>query len=473
MRAIIGNSMLAFGLFFSLSLPSAAQENNSQATQTEGENPQLGQTSGAAQRTVSPHAGGSDPNLPQPESKAAALSGNPQFPTQDSEQVKQRKFVAPDVPKSVARVTSYSGKYFAIRFGFVGVYDYDAFSQDANSKTQVGTQHDQWSDRSTRFMLIGGIGPESYRVHYFVSYEWNGFDANQNKKPTWDFTDLAVTAPVGKLGALTFGKTKEFFMYEPTGDATFLPFYERILNPFFTSRSVGIVLSNTVLHKRMTYSGGWFNDWWVHGQPFDGSSNHFTTRVTGLVSINEEGSKYLHVAMDGRYVGASDGVIDLRGRPESSVASNYVDTGNILASNQRELAFEGLWNHNNYSVLTEYVRAWVNATQVANPSFYGFYVAGSWIITGEHRPYDRNVGFARRPIPQHRWGAFEVDARYSHLDLDDKSVDGGVLDKGLLELSWYPNRFWRLAVAGGYASLDRAGLNGSTAILQTRIQFLY
>ena len=44
-------------------------------------------------------------------------------------------------------------------------------------------------------------------------------------------------------------------MYEPTGDATFLPFYERLLNPVFTSRNVGFVLSNTVFQKRMTYSG--------------------------------------------------------------------------------------------------------------------------------------------------------------------------------------------------------------------------
>jgi len=473
MKLIIGNFLFALGLVLGLCLPLSAQENNPQAAQTTDEKQLPEQTPGTGQTPQSPHAGGTNPNLPQPESKAEALSGDPQLPTQDSAEVKQRKFVAPDVPKSVARWTSYHGKYFAIRFGFVGVYDYDAFSQDANSKTQVGTQHDQWSNRSTRFMLIGGIGPESYQMHYFVSYEWNGFDGAQNKKPTWDFTDLALTFPVGKLGALTFGKTKEFFMYEPTGDATFLPFYERILNPFFTSRNVGFVLSNTILKKRMTYSGGWFNDWWVQGRPFDGSSNHFTTRVTGLVSINGDGSRYLHVGVDARYAGATEGLIQLRGKPESSVASNYVDTGNILASNQRELAFEGLWNHDNYSVLTEYVQSWVNATQVANPSFYGVYIDGSWIITGEHRPYDRNVGFARRIIPQHRWGAFELDARYSHLGLDNKSVNGGVLDKGLLELSWYPNRFWRFAVAGGYASLDRAGLNGSTAILQTRIQFLY
>jgi phosphate-selective porin OprO and OprP len=473
MNLIIGNSLVALGLVLGLSLPLSAQENDSQAVQTAGNKPLPEQTPGTERKPESPHAGGTDPALPQPHSKAEALSESPQSPSEDSEKVKQRKFVAPEVPKEVTRLTSYRGEYFAVRFGFAGVYDYNSFSQDATSKAQVGAQRDQWDNRSTRFMLIGAIGPQSYQMHYFASYEWNGFDAPQNKKPSWDFSDVALTFPVGKLGALTVGKNKESFMYEMVGDAAFLPSLERILNPFSTTRNVGVLLSNAVFDKRMTYAGGWFNDWWVQKRPFDGSSNQFTTRITGLLSINEDGSKYLHAGAGVRYAGATDGAIQLRGKPESDVTSYYVDTGKIPASNQKEFGFEGLWNHDNFSVLTEYVRSYVNATQFANPSFYGLYVTGSWIITGEHRPYDRNVGFARRLIPEHRWGAFELAARYSRLDLDDKSVHGGVLDKGLLDLSWYPNRWWRFAIAGGFTSLDRAGRVGYMTALQTRIQFVY
>jgi phosphate-selective porin OprO and OprP len=473
MRITIGNLLLALGLVLGLSLQLSAQENSPQATQTTDQKQPPEQPPSAGQKPASRYAGGTDPNLPQFESKAAALSGSPVFPTQDSAEVKQRKFVAPDVPEKVTRWTSYSGEYFAIRFGLAVLADYDAFWQDSNSYTQVGAQRDQWDDRSTRFMLSGGIGPESYRVHYFASYAWNGFDAPQNKKPTWNFSDLIFTFPVGKLGAITFGKSKEPFVYEMVGDAAFLPSLERVLNPFFNSRNVGVTLSNTLFEKRVTYSAGWYNDWWVQKRPFDGSSNQFAARITGLLSINEDGSKYLHVGAGVRYAGATDGVIQLRGKPESDVTSFYVDTGKIPASNQKEFGFEGLWNHDNFSILTEYVRSQVDATQFANPSLYGVYVTTSWIITGEHRPYDRNVGFARRLIPQHRWGAFELAARYSHLDLTDKSVHGGVLDKGLLDFSWYPNRWWRFGVAGGFTSLNRASLIGYTTALQTRIQFVY
>jgi phosphate-selective porin OprO and OprP len=425
------------------------------------------------QKPDSTYAGGNDPDLPQPKSKAEALSGIEQLSSQDSEAVKKREFATPDLPPKWARVPSYHGKYFSTTLGFVALADYNAFSQDSDSITQVGRQRDQWDDRSVRFILVGTIGPESYQMHYYASYSWNGLDAHQNNMKTWNIPDLIITAPVGKLGALTFGKTKEPFVYEIVGDATFLPSLERVLNPFFTSRDVGLELSNRVFKKRMTYTGGWFNDWWVQKKDFDKVGNHFATRVTGLISINDDGSRYLHVGGSARYAGADAGVIRLKGKAESNVTSNYVDTGNIPASNQKEFGLEALWTRDRYSILTEYVHSEVNATQVANPSFNGFYATGSVFLTGEHRPYDRNVGFARRPIPRRRWGAVELTARYSRLDLNDKSIHGGLMDKGTLDLNWFLNRRCKIGVSGGFANLDRAGLNGFTEILQTRMQYVF
>ena len=317
----------------------------------------------AGQGPDSVHAGGADPHLPQPESKADALSGGTQFTTQDSLEVKQRQFATPGVPNAAERYTSYRGEHFSIRFGLAVLIDYNAFGQDADSRSQVGAQRDQWDDRSLRFMLSGDIGPKSYKVHYFASYAFNGFDAPENKKKSWAFSDLTVTFPAGKLGAVTFGKNKESFSYEMVGDAAYLPPLERILNPFFTSRNAGISLSHTAFDKRMTVSGGWANDWWITGQKFDGSSNHFDSRITGLTSTNEEGSRYLHVGMSGRYTGAVKGGVQLKGKAGSNVSSNYVDTGRIAATDQKELALETLWTRDGYSVLSEYIRSWVNATR--------------------------------------------------------------------------------------------------------------
>jgi len=426
-----------------------------------------------SQEPISPHAGGTDLNLPQPESKAEALSPSPQLTRKDSEAVKKQQYVTPDLSSRIEKWTSYRGEYFTTELGVAALIDYDSFSQDQNSKKQIGVQDDQWDTRSMRFFASGGIGPKAYRVSYLAAYGFNGFDAPENHKNYWGFTDLFATFPAGKLGALTYGKQKETFVYEMVGDAAYLYQSERNLTPFFTSRNVGLMLANSVLKKRMTYTAGWFNDWYVTGTPFDKSGNQFTSRITGLLAINEDGSKYWHVAFSGRYAGATNGFVQLRGRPLGNVGSYVTDTGKIPATGQVDFGLETLWNYNSFSILSEFVRAYVRGTQFPGPSFYGFYVAGSWVITGEHHPYDRNVGYARRIIPQHHFGAVELTAMFGRNDLDDKSIHGGISDKTFFGVNWLLNRRLKLGVAGGVVTLDRAGLNGTTWIVQPRIQYIF
>ena len=50
------------------------------------------------------------------------------------------------------------------------------------------------------------------------------------------------------------------------GDAANLPHQERVLNPFFISRNIGLKLTQVIGDaQRMTASAGVFNDWWVNG----------------------------------------------------------------------------------------------------------------------------------------------------------------------------------------------------------------
>ena len=433
----------------------------------------LGAIGAMGQQPPSPHAGGTDLNLPQPESKADALSPSPQLTSKDSETAKKKEYITPDLPDPLEKWTRYSGKYFAIGLGMAILVDYDSFSQDANSKQQIGIQDDQWDIRSMRFFASGGIGPKSYRVSYLAAYGFNGFDAPENHKSYWGFTDLFATFPAGKLGALTYGKQKESFAYEMVGDAPYLYQSERNLTPFFTSRNVGLMLANSVFKKRMTYTAGWFNDWYVTGTPFDKSGNQFTSRVTGLLSINEDGSKYFHIAVSGRYAGATNGYVQLRYRPLGNVGDYVIDTGKIPATGQTDFGLEALWNYSSFAIMGEYVRAYVHGTQSANPSFYGYYVAASWVLTGEHHPYDRNVGYARRIIPQRHWGAVEVTAMYGRNDLEDKSIDGGISDKAFLGVNWLLNRRLKLGVAGGVVNLYRGGVDGLATIVQPRIQYIF
>jgi phosphate-selective porin OprO/OprP len=124
-------------------------------------------------------------------------------------------------------------------------------------------------------------------------------------------------------------------------------------------------------------------------------------------------------------------------------------------------------------VLGEYIGAWVDAPDSGDPFFSGYYVAGSWFVTGDNRPYVRAIGNAFLVRPRSRFGAVEVVVKYSHLDLRDGGIDGGVLGKWHYGVNWWASAQWKLGLSYGDADLDRGGVRGNTKMLLTRVQWLW
>ena len=384
----------------------------------------------------------------------------------------EHPFFIPDVPQDMYEKTQVRQRWVTIKFGLVMLADYTAFNQDGASVSQVGTQEDQWEVRSARAMVRGAIGHD-YKVGYLFAAEYKGFETDP--EVTWQVTDVSFTFPLAGPGTkLTAGKTKETFAYEMIGDAANLAQQERVLSPFFVSRNVGIKLTQ-VLGKdhRMTASAGVFNDWWVHGDSFAKSGTDVSGRFTGLLWDRNEGTSFLHLGVAGRYAGADNNTLRYKGRPESNVADNYVDSGNLSADHAWHQGLEALWNEGPYSLLAEYDRAQVISSASGDPTFIGYYVTASWIPTGETRPYDRTVGYARRVMPRGRWGAPELVGRFSHVDLNDGVVHGGAFDKTYLGLNWWATRRWKLGGGWGHTRLDRSSLNGVTDNYMMRFQWIF
>jgi phosphate-selective porin OprO/OprP len=155
------------------------------------------------------------------------------------------------------------------------------------------------------------------------------------------------------------------------------------------------------------------------------------------------------------------------------VADYYVDTGKIPADHGNHWGGELLWTEGPVSVLAEVTGARVSSLDRTDPSFSGWYVTGAWVLTGEHRPYDKSAGYARRVLPRHRWGAIEVIARYGIVDTTDAGIDGGVMDKWFAAVNWWATRRWRFSVGGGRATLDKASLVGHTNQVLARVQWIY
>lgn len=377
------------------------------------------------------------------------------------------RYILPDIP---AKWLTLDTRWFSLKATVALLYDYTFFGQDAASEAQVGRQEDTDDLRAGRLLFSGQLKfPRPWS--YTIAGDYNEFRRPEDR--IFEGLDAFLSIPLWGDTKVTIGKQKEPFVYEMVGDAANIPQQERVLSPFFVSRNVGIKITGTARNDRMTWSAGWFNDWFTKGQSFDESGNDFALRVTGLPLLSEDGARYLHLAAAARYAGDEGGKLRLKGRPESNVADRYVDTGEFTGDSVRALGFELLWSDGPFSITTEWVPAWVDAPQVGSPRFFGLSVVGSWVLTGEHRPYDRKVGYARRIIPRTSLGAWEVVARYSYIDLADKALDGGELSKWYFGLNWWVTRQWKFGVGFGLADLNRLGVDGRTTLTLLRSQWLF
>jgi len=383
-------------------------------------------------------------------------------------------FLIPDVPDTLLKKAEYHDPRFTFTFGIALLVDYTAFSQNDASKTQVGVQDNRSELRDARLTFRG-----TFRLagqwRYFIQPQYNGFDVEPGDDK-WQIAELSLRRDLGpRLGSITFGKVKQTLSYEMVGDAANLPQSERLMSPFFTSRDIGIKLSNTMLpDKRGTWAVGWFNDWWVKDVSWSKSGHQVTTRLTYLPVWADSGTRYLHLGLAGRYNGADNSKLKYQGRPESNVADLYVDAGSLSSDHAWHLGLEGLWADGPFSVLGEYLQAWVSSREAGDPTFHGWYLTGSWIVTGGNsRVYDRNVGFARRVPVSHRHGEVELVGRFGQVDLDDANVSGGSLNKSYFGVNWWATKRWKAGFGYGNADLDRFDTSGRTQIFLWRLQWIY
>jgi len=382
------------------------------------------------------------------------------------------KSAVPDLSDKALDQTKVNTTWFTLRFGFAPIIDYSIFSQDQASLDQVGEQQNTFQVRSGRIQLRGDLfHSNAHPWRYLFSIEYRGLDNDPTS--TWNITDVALTIPVGPLGSLQMGKVKEPFVYEMVGDAANLGQVERLLSPFFVSRNVGFRLSNTMLHERGTWSVGVFNDWILSDIPLSSNGTSISARMTSVPVWGDSGRKFLHLGLAYRYQGADRDSLRLRGRPESNVTDYFVDTEKFPGDYLQTLGLELLASSGPWSVLAEFSQAWTKAPERSNPSFNGWYVLGSWVVTGENRPYDRKAGYARRVMPRGHWGAVELVARVGRVDLADAGISGGELVKWYGGINWWANRRWRASGGYGNASLDRFDLEGTLKQYFFRLQWIY
>lgn len=190
-------------------------------------------------------------------------------------------------------------------------------------------------------------------------------------------------------------------------------------------------------------------------------------------------------------------------RPEIRVQGNrFVDTGNIASDDGSVIGFEAAANFHNFFLAAEYYKWEANRSDplLPDPEFKGWYVEGTWILTGEKKSYkasatNNNVAVWASPTPKSpfTWGdgigAWELTARYSVLDLNYREdltvvlggIAGGEQAITNIGINWVPNANLRLVTEYAMVDVDRdsaAGtlnnaLDAKFDIIQGRVQFSF
>ena len=325
-------------------------------------------------------------------------------------------------------------------------------------------------------LYISGTLWENYL--FKAQYDFAGGDT--------DFTDVYLgiqNIPI--IGTLLVGQMREPFSLEELTSSNYNTFMERSLptEAFAPGRNSGIRANSALLNQRLTWSlGAFYGDTNSDGDSnFDDATNaDLTLRITGLPVYADQGKKLLHLGLgySHQFRDGSETTARYRTRPESHLTdARLVDTGQIDLDSANLLNPELAVVWGPFSLQGEYFYTKLDSGAANDPTFQGAYLYGSWFITGEYRPYSTASAIFSRVTPNgnffdNGFGAWELAARWSWVDLTDKQVEGGEENDFTFGVNWYLNPNYRLMGNYIYADVkDRADAeDGSTDIFQMRFQ---
>lgn len=397
----------------------------------------------------------------------------------DTVQIKRTEMVSQAPPVMDLKWNQIRTKWININIGAAILLDHNIVNQDDNNITQVGEISPGTEFRGDRFMASGTINFKN-PWRYMFSINWNGLDAPQGKKSV-DFIDWNFEIPIGKThGWITIGKQKEGVGLEYVAPGTQGLFMERGTGApmFIRQRNIGIRYSNSVLGQRMTYTIGFFNNYWETGKSFADNGSQITARVTGLVRYTSD-RDLMHIGVGFRHTSATEDKLSYKAKPEVNTAPSFINTGSFDASSANLWMFEGIYVKGPVMAVGEYYTAGVNAAATGNPGFSYWQLGAGWFLTGENRKYNKMNGNPGKLIPKKNFkfrkgrgpGAWELASRFTRTDGTDAGISGGEFKRFTLGVNWFPNAHFRYTIDYGHGWLNKGGLQGEVNIWQFRMQF--
>lgn len=283
---------------------------------------------------------------------------------------------------------------------------------------------------------------------------------------------------------MSIGKQKEAISGERIQSMAFNHMQERsaVADAMMQSRNVGIVWSGFSPEKHSSWAFGVFNDWFDASQDFDDSATQSMGRLTWAPLHTDDDSSLVHLGISYRYSDAKEG-FRYQTEPEFNKSPVFVDTGfgfetPLLPADKLETWNAELsWRRGPFWLASEYTRTDVDSPALGNPSFDGYWVGLSWVLTGEMRAYNKKSGvFGGVPVAksvyQNGKGAWEFTTRWSTIDLDDGVINGGRMDIASAGLTWWLSPVFGVSMNYRYIWNTLDGIEGTSSGITTRLMLM-
>lgn len=391
-----------------------------------------------------------------------------------------------------------STKDKAFRTHIGGRYQFDTawFSAPANVNQNINNPYSDGVDfRRARLRVDGTM----YEVHeYAAEFDFVNSIRTRNQPGVPGFTDATVAAPtdlwwtikeVPIVGNIRIGSQKEQVGFEHIVSSRFLPFMERSFNQdtfygnLYNGFQPGVSIFNTYGNESGVWNMGLFKPTNNVFDTANGDGDYAVSgRLTNLLYYANDGEQLIHVGVSGRQA-SSVGIAGSTDRFETFRTRDAVRSGLSAAwpspasvtmigddmqwGNGEFVVVNGSWTLQSEYLVSGLHDAKFNRADVGqNITYHGGYVQVLYFLTGEHDHYSKKNGAFERVVPHCNFfkpnkcgggitgmGAWQVGFRYNHLDLNDKGLNGGILDNYTTGLNWFwnPNMKWQF----NYSATDR------------------
>lgn len=346
-----------------------------------------------------------------------------------------------------------------------------------------------------RRIRLNFAGEAFHTMLYRMQIDFNTPDSGEMKDMFIGFQELPC------LGTVLIGNQKRPLGLDHLNSSRFNVFIERPLaiEAFNEdARRVGIAAYNSTDDEAHIWAYGVYA---LENMTRDGKILGDSMQLSGNARLANSpwydaasgGRDYFHWAVSGMVARPDGNVLPadtnanagrFRTRAELRSDRRWLDTGRIAGADWYEiLGVESILNLGALQIVGEYQTSWMqrdNVTAGTGPDlhFHGGYVYIAYMLTGEHVPYRRKTGTIDRVRPFENfflvdtcnagvaggWGAWQVALRYSHLDLTDNDIAGGIENNLTLGLVWYLNSHSSLQLNAIYGDIDgHAPAGGFTA----------